>query len=67
MRQDCNHEIDVEKKVKFTTTKNEGVVEFILPLCLLVLAFRPIYHCRKAYVLTGYRAKNAVITTQVVI
>ena len=44
------------------------MVEFILSLSVLIVsAFRPVYHGGKACELTGYRANNAVITTQVVI
>ena len=37
------------------------MVEFILPLCLLIVsAFRSIYHDVEAYELTGYRVSNAL-------
>ena len=42
----------------------KSVVEFILPLCLLIVsAFRPICHGCKVYKVTGYGTNNAIITT----
>jgi hypothetical protein len=43
--------------------EKKGVIEFILPLCLLIVStFRSIYHGGKTYELRVYRENNTIIT-----